>query len=150
MQDPPEAEARAWLAKPLVCDDPEEWVHEKLAIVRLACGLTDKDGLGTGLLLEFIFRRSPKTGISRYKFTVFKLTPHGRERVYQLDIEKLPSAPKNPHSMPHEHFGEKRINGPISWLHWSYEEILFHFCRQANVEFKPTAPKGPEVFELRG
>ena len=152
MQDPPEAEARAWLAGFLVCDDPGEWVHQRLpkGLVSLSCGLVDSDGVGTGLLLELLFRRSVKTDIEKFVFSVFKLTPHGRLRTYQLDIEKFKSPPKNLHSMPHEHFGDKRIIGTSDWFNWSYEEILYRFCSQTGVKFLPAPPQGPEVFELKG
>ena len=152
MQDPPEGEARSWLAQALVCDDPGDWVHERIpkGLVSLSCGLVDSEGVGTGLLLEFLFRRSPKTNIAKFVFSIFRLTPHGRLRAYQLDIEQFKITPKNSHSMPHEHFGDKSIDGNATWFDWSYDEILFRLCSQANVEFRPIQPIGPEVYELRG
>ena len=152
MQDLPEAEARSLLAMPLTCEDPPDWVPERIpkGLARLSCGLIDEDGISARLLLEFLFRRSPKTGIEKFILTVFKLTTHGRQRVYQLEIEKLKVAPKNLHAMPHEHFGDKRICGTKEWFQWSYDDILRKFCAETNIKFKPHPPSGPEAFELRG
>lgn len=151
MRDISEAEARSLLIGQKTCSDPGPWVPQKgpNGMVRIVCGLIDTDGVGTGLFVQLDFRRSPTTRIAKFVFTVFRLTPHGPERVYQLDIEQMKATPKNAHSMAHEHIGSLRIKGTADWLSWSYDSIVNHFCKQTNIAFVPP-PAHPELFELVG
>jgi hypothetical protein len=152
MNDVPEDEALALLENPLICEDPGDWVTQKLLTdhASITCGLINKDGLRTGLVLDFQFLIRQKTGLIRYIFTIFKTTKQGKFRVYQLDIQKFKLAPKNKHDLPHEHVGNRRISGKPDWLSWSYDEVLQHFCAKTRVEFDPSPPDDPEVFRLRG
>ncbi|WP_119154170.1 hypothetical protein [Caldimonas tepidiphila] len=152
MQHIPEAEARALLAEPLICEDCPDWEHEKTQPHSLSTetGLVDADGIRTGLHVKLIFSRSPSTGIVRHIFTVYKRNPWGLTRVYQLEVSKWKKhQPKDKHQLSHEHIGRSRTEGDASWSHWTYDEIIVHFCRQTNITFKPPLSH-PEDFRLRG
>lgn len=152
MHDVPEAEALALLTVPMVCEDPGEWIQQKQPKDRVSirCGLMNEEGINIRLLLDFEFRRSPKTKIARYIFTIFKITRTGQHRVYQLDVENFKHPPKNSHNHPHEHVGDQRIEGTQEWLAWSYPEVLEQFCRRTHVRFIPAPPSDPEAFTLKG
>lgn len=150
MRDIPEAEARALLGQKLTCEDAE-WAAPKhpRGTLRLACGLSDENGQNVGLYAEFFFVRSPSTKLAKFKFTVFRATPHGPARVYQLHVEQMKAAPKHPRTMAHEHIGDRRSHGTAGWLSWSYDDVLHHFCKQTGIVFVPS-PAHPEHFDLKG
>lgn len=152
MHDILEAEALALLAIPMICEDPSDWMQQKQPRnrVSIVCGLINEDGISTQLVLDFQFRRSAKTKIARYIFTIFKLTKNGQHRVYQLDVENFKVIPKDDHAFPHEHIGCRRINGTKDWLNWSYSEVLEQFCKITGVKFVPSPPNNPEDFKLKG
>ncbi|MFY2945837.1 hypothetical protein ACOTF6_09430 [Achromobacter xylosoxidans] len=145
----PEAEARAILATPRTCEDCRPWTPQKQLIgaYKTDTGLLDPAGVRSGLFVDLYFYRSPKTNICVYKFSVFKMTPSGSARVYQLDVRRSPKPIKDAHGMAHEHFGNGRTDGDASWNSWSYNEVMHYFCRQANITFDP-ALSHPEHFEL--
>jgi len=151
MKDIPKEEALSLLARPMFCEDPDDWEPVKLqaGTVILRAGLVDIDGLSAQLQAELMFRRSHKTGITMYKFTVFKRQPYGLERVYQLDVVQSKVRIKDTHSLPHEHIGTSREQGDASWATWGYDEVLAHFCARTNISFKPP-PNHPEFFQLKG
>ncbi len=150
MYDILEEEARALLAGAMICQESPAWAPIKpvRGTVEIICGLVDEVGIGHGLYVHLVFRRSPSTSLPRYKFSVFRTTSSGPERVYQLDVEQMKSKPKNAHSMAHEHFGNTRMVGDVSWLNWSFEEVLARFCVSTKISFTPNL-NHPELFELK-
>lgn len=144
-------EASGLLARPLTGEPPSDWLPAKSQIetFEMTCGLLDEDGAHTRLHVELAYRRSAKTGLKRFKFSVFLRQRYGIERVYQLDVLQSKKAIRDKHSMPHEHFGDRRTNGTESWQNWTFEEILGHFQKRTNIIFRPP-PSHPEHFELRG
>ncbi|WP_238920911.1 hypothetical protein [Achromobacter xylosoxidans] len=145
-------EALALLSSPLICEDCPDWVpgKELKGLLSTSCGLLDSTGRSAKLVAELRFRRSSKTHVAQYVFSVFRRTlPRGLERVYQLDILQWPKPVKDLHQMPHEHFGNERIQGDDSWSKWTYDEVLAHFCARANITFVPPVPH-PEELRLKG
>ncbi len=113
----------------------------------MECGLKHEDESRVGMHVQLIFRRSVKTGIATFKFTVFKMNFGAPQRVYQLHVSAVAHSPKSWHDLVHEHMGDARIDGSEEWLKWSFDEALDYFCHRANITFIP--PLGnPEIFEL--
>ena len=152
MNDVPEAEARQLLASPLFCEDFPDWRPPKgtKGVHRVACGLLDSDGVNVRLVADLIFKRSPKTRLVQYKFSVFRRGPSARlERVFQLDVTQWPKGAPSKHHEPHEHFGDNREVGDAAWSKWTYDEVLARFCAMTNITFRPPLPH-PEELHLRG
>lgn len=150
MNDATEEEARRILAGPFVCEDCGEWTPSKSlnGLHETGCGLLGEDGVNLRLYVDMKYRRTEKTDSTHYMFTMFKRQPYGPERVYQLDVRQYPIVPRDAHSLPHEHIGNSRVTGDASWSKWTYDEVMAYFCRQANIEFRPTLPH-PEEFRLK-
>lgn len=149
MSDMPFAEACALLAEPKVCVDIGEWLPERGDRWVCSSGVTDLEGVGTGLMVQLAFRRSAKTRRTQYVFSIFRQKVWGLERVYQLDVVQFAKALKDLHERPHEHMGDHRTPGEAAWAGWSFEEMLQHFCQRTKIEFRPNATH-PESFELKG
>lgn len=150
MDDIPEAEARALLASRFICPDPSDWAQQRIqpGTHFTECGLVNEQGARTGLHVQLIARTGRKTGITTFKFTVFRLNLRAPQRVYQLHVQQAPRAPADRHNWPHEHWGDHRETGDAAWLNWGYAAAIDHFCRQTNIEFQPPL-RDPEHFELR-
>jgi hypothetical protein len=150
MNDISESEARALLTKTLFCEDCESWKICKDSTYTHKCGsgLLDGQGVNVSLLVELSHFRHPITKQIRYVFSVFKKHPYGLDRVYQLDVLQCKKTIKNRHSKPHEHIGNKRIEGHDTWSNWSYDDCLRHFCNKTNITFNP-AIQSPDNFNLR-
>lgn len=151
MRTIPEEEARALLSGPLVCEDAPGWTPIKVqpGTVCLGAGVLDTDGVGAQMYLELIYRRSHKTNITYFKFTLFNRHGYGKERIYQLEVNQTPKRIKDLHKISHEHMGSTRTVGDAEWASWGYDEVLAHFCARANITFRP-APPHPEHFQLTG
>lgn len=149
MSDTSHEEACTLLSIPLICVDIGEWLPERGERWVCSSGVTDLEGVGTGLIVQLAFRRSPKTRRTQYQFSVFRQKVWGLERVYQLDIVQFAKALKDLHDRPHEHMGTQRTVGEAAWASWSFEEMLRHFCQRTKIEFRPNATH-PESFELKG
>lgn len=104
MNDIPEAEARELLQRLTFCELDGEWSPEKTqpGTFAISAGMTDEEGISTMMQVKLCFRRSLKTGIVRYVFSVFKRTPYSLERVYQLDVRQCKKKIKNLHDRSHE------------------------------------------------
>lgn len=150
MHDVAQAEATALLARPHFCYDPPSWKPTRLrpGIASIECGLVQEDGSRAGLQVQLLFSRSPKTKIATFKFSVFKSSLGGIQRVYQLQVNALAHAPKSAHDLAHEHFGDARLMGKPEWLRWGFAEALDYFCSRANIAFVPPV-NDPEHFELK-
>ena len=150
MNDVPEDEARALLASPLFCDDCGQWRPPKGSknIHETSCGLLDENGINVRLIVQLIFKRSVKTGLVSFQFSVFRRNPSGLERVYQLDVRGWPRGAPSNHHRPHEHFGDSRAIGNAAWEKWTYDEVMAYFCAATNIVFRPPVPH-PEEFQLR-
>lgn len=150
MNDAPHAESLALLANPLICEDVPAWKEnkEKPGLAITECGLMSEDGSRAGLHVVMQVGWSKRTGITTYKFTVFRMNLGAAQRVYQLEINAVAHAPKNWHDIVHEHMGDARINGSADWLKWGFDEALDYFCKRANITFKPPLDD-PFAFELR-
>lgn len=147
-----EEEALGLLAMPLTCEDYPDWVQSKehKDLRAIACGLLDSNGKSVKLIAELRFRRSSKTKVVQYVFSVFRrVLSRGLERVYQLDITQWPKPVRDLHQLPHEHLGDTRAIGDDSWSTWTYDQVLAHFCSRTNIEFRPPAPD-PEELRLKG
>lgn len=146
-----EAEAIALLAVPATCVEIDDWEQLKPQPGTCVCraGVVDQDGVAKGLIVELLHRRTHKTKSIKYKFTVFKQEAWGLERVYQLDIEQFHKQLKNPHDLPHEHLGGKRVRGDATWSSWTFSEVLRYFTERTKITFQLPV-KHPEVYELRG
>jgi hypothetical protein len=151
MRDLPAAEARSMLSNKSLCECDGEWslLITQPGTFTIQAGLTDADGVGRQMEVSLNFRRSAKTGILYYKFTVFKRHPYGLERVYQLDIVQSRRPIKDVHKRSHEHMGDCRIDGNASWDNWSFDDVLLYFCQQTNIDFSPPPPD-PEEYRLKG
>jgi len=151
MNDIPKEEALALLNYRMTCEDPGDWEPVKVqpGTSILRAGLVDEDGASTQLQVDLMFRRTHKTGLLTYKFTVFKRQIYGHDRVYQLHIVQSKIKIKDAHALPHEHIGASRELGEAKWATWSYDEVLTHFCLRTNITFLPR-PSHPEDFQLRG
>lgn len=149
MRDIPEAEARALLARPLVCPEAPYWTphRQQLGTNSLECGLVDADGTRAGLHVHLLVHKGPKTQLSTFKFSVFQMNFGTAERVYQLHIRQAPRPSSNKHDWPHEHLGDVRRIGDAEWLGWGYAKALERFCSQTNITFLPPV-NDPEIFEL--
>src|SRR5690625_1270095 len=152
MNDIPEDEARQLLTRPLFCEDCPEWRPPRgtKGMLQASCGLLDSDGINVQLIVDLIFKRSPKTDVVQYKFSVFRRGPAARlERVFQLDVTQWPKGFPSDHHKPHQHFGDKRNLADASWSDWTYDEVLKHFCAMTNITFQPPLSH-PEELQLRG
>lgn len=151
MQTIPEAEAISLLSQPLFCEVDGGWTPTKPqpGTMTLGAGVLDEDGVGAQMYVELLYRKSFKTKITTYKFTIFSRRTYGKERVYQLDVVQYPRPVKDAHSLPHEHIGSTRLPGDAKWSKWGYDEVLAHFCVRTNVTFQPV-PAHPEDFQLTG
>lgn len=144
-------EAQELLKTPQRCENPGDWEPEKQQrdTWSLSIGVLDQNGIRTQLQVQLIYRHSQKTGLTWYKFTVFLRHAWGLERVYQLDVTHSLRPIKDKHSLPHEHFGKRRVNGELSWQKWQMKDVLQRFSTQTKIEFLPPVSH-PEVFELKG
>lgn len=149
MSDTSFDEACALLATPKICIDIGEWLPERGERWVCSSGVTDIEGVGTGLMVHLAFRRSAKTHRTQYVFSVFRQNAWGLERVYQLDVVQFAKALKDLHDRPHEHMGDQRMPGETAWARWSFEDMLQHFCQRTKIKFHPNATP-PESFELKG
>lgn len=145
-----EVEALELLATPSVCEFDGDWLPEKVSpgTVAIAAGLVDAEGVGRRMIARLWFRHSRKTGLIKYKFSVFNRTPYSLDRVYELEVTHSPKPIKNLHAMSHEHIGALRRNGNESWSKWEFEDVLNYFSLTTNIDMR-TRPKHPEHFELR-
>lgn len=145
-----EMEARELLARPSICEFEGDWLQEKVSpgTVTIAAGLMDCEGVGRRMMVRLLFHRSPKTGLIKYKFSVFNRTRYSLDRVYELEVTHSPKPIKNLHAISHEHIGALRRNGNEAWSKWGFEDVLEYFCAATNIEMSPK-PQDPEHFELR-
>lgn len=150
MNDIPEAEARELLQRLTFCELDGEWSPEKTqpGTFAISAGMTDEEGISTMMQVKLCFRRSLKTGIVRYVFSVFKRTPYSLERVYQLDVRQCKKKIKNLHDRSHEHIGDLKLQGADDWAQWEFKDVLAYFCSATNLTFS-VGPVHPEHFELR-
>jgi hypothetical protein len=151
MRHIPEEEALGLVSGPLVCEDAPGWTPIKFqaGTVRLGAGVVDAHGVGTQMYLELIYRRSYKTNITIFMFTLFKRYSYGKERIYQLEVTQTPKRIRDLHKISHEHMGSTRTIGDAKWARWGYDEVLAHFCARTNLTFRPVPPH-PEHFQLTG
>lgn len=151
MNDVTEAEAKALLGNPLSCVEAPDWQPWKLqpGTCIIEVGVLDNRGINARLLVQLIFRESPRTHRTSYKFSVFKRQPYGLERVYQLSVEQWATGIPDAHKRSHEHFGDQRTIGPKAWESWTFDKVLDHFCKTTNINFDPMIPH-PEHFALSG
>ena len=149
MEYTPEDEARALLAKPLICEDSPAWSQQKNqpGTFTLECGLVDADGRGSGLHVQLVYRFSQKTKTRKFAFSVFQRSLGTPQRVYGLDLKQAPRKLINDHDMPHEHFGNKREEGGDDWISWGFDDAITQFCLSTNITFVPTI-EDPEEFRL--
>lgn len=146
----PESEARALLATPTCCELDGDWTPEKVqpGTFTISSGVVDQQGVGTRMMVKLYFRRGHKTGIVNYVFSVFKRTPQGLDRIYQLDVRQSKKPIKNLHDRSHEHIGSLRVSGHDEWAAWEFKDVLNYFCIRTNITMCP-CPVHPEHFELR-
>jgi hypothetical protein len=146
-----EAEARELVSNPLVCVDVGDWTPIKTqSDTRIVgVGVLDEHGVGVRMYVELVYRRSHKTNMTTYMFTLFKRYSYGKERVYQLEVRQTPVRIKDVHKISHEHMGCARTLGHANWASWGYDEVLAHFCARTNITFRPV-PTHPEHFQLTG
>lgn len=78
-----EEEARALLSDTMRCIDIGDWLPARQQSNTWVCGsgVVDLEGVRSTLSVELLFRRSPKTGMIWYKFSVFFADMHGVPRV---------------------------------------------------------------------
>lgn len=144
------AEALALFSVARTCEDVDDWVPERQQphSWTASCGALNADGSSAGLLVELLYRWSPKTKTTYLLFTVHKRNAWGSERAYQLDIEqhirKLPL-----HDLPHEHFGKERTEGSSDWATWSFEEALRYFSDRTKITFNPPVFDPHNSFQLK-
>lgn len=146
-----EAEALAILSVIGRCIDIGEWLPVRQQPNTWVCssGVVDAEGVRTPLSVELLFRRSPKTGMIWYKFSVFRRHPWGTEGVYQLDVQQYAKPLKNLHDLPHEHMGNQRIDGRPEWANWPFENVVHYFSERTQIDFEPPVMH-PDAFELKG
>lgn len=146
----PELDARALLTGELYCLDCPDWSNWKLqkGTVETGMGLVDSDGIGVQMQVSLRFHRGDKTNLKHHLFTVYKQESYGLVRIYQLEVRQWPKKVKDAHQRPHEHWGDKRFVGDLSWADWTYEQILAYFAQQTRIKFQPNPPH-PEFFELK-
>lgn len=143
-------EARALFTVNRICEDIGDWQPEKQQphTWTASCGVLNPDGSSAGLLVELLYRWSPKTKTTYLLFTVHKRHVWGLERAYQLDIEqhvrRLPL-----HDLPHEHFGKERYEGSGDWATWSFNEALRYFCERTRITFVPPLDDPFNSFQLK-
>lgn len=149
MKDIPESEALSKLNSPKRCVDCS-WQPLKTPShsMTASVGLIDSNGTRIGLLAELIYQNHPLVGTTTYKFGVFSQHPYGLQRVYMLEIRQFKKPIKNTHQLPHEHIGDKRVNGSDIWATWGYYDVLKHFCNRTNITFDPDL-LSPTAFELK-
>lgn len=145
-----ESEARELLNQTLICTDCESWFPEKSSpyTQTASAGLTDGEGVRLQLLLELKVLKHPITRVTKYLFTIYSTYTWGKTRIYQLDIKQTVKSIKNSHNLPHEHYGDLRLNGDDSWQFWDYDEVLDYFCQKTGVIFNPKTPS-PTTFALK-
>lgn len=151
MRNIPEQEALGLLRHPLACEDVGDWNPVKIqpGTKSLGGGVVDSDGVGAQMYVELVYRRSHKTNITIYMFTLFKRYSYGKERIYQLEVTQTPKRIKDMHKISHEHMGSARSVGHADWASWGYDEVLAYFCARTNITFRPM-PAHPEHFHLTG
>ena len=151
MKDIPESEAKKYLNGPLMCQDAEEWnpLATQTGTYEISAGVLDGDGARTALQVQLVYRSTQKTKMTRYIFSVFNRQPWGIERVYQLDIQQSPRPIEVKHNLPHEHFGDRRIDLPKNTGSWSFEDCMKQFSQQTGIVFVPII-EHPLSFELKG
>ena len=117
MNNIPEVEARELLATSSICEFEGDWLPEKVSpgTFTIAAGLMDRDGIGKRMVARLSFRHSQKTGLIKYKFSVFNRTRYSLDRVYELEVTHSPKPMKNLHAISHEHIGALRRNGNEAW-----------------------------------
>jgi hypothetical protein len=150
MRNISEAEALALLAKPLTCEDCTEWqpIKANPSAVKISNGLINAEGVGTGLFVELVFHRGITTRLITFKFSVFRLSSTGSERIYQLHVSQFPKIQKNQHALSHEHIGASRVLGDAKWQKWMYDDVMAYFCKKTSITFIPPC-KDPDLFELK-
>jgi hypothetical protein len=146
-----EAEALALLSNPKQCIDIGAWLPVRHLANTWSCasGVINAEGVGTHLWVDLVLRRSPKTRMIWYKFSVFRRHAWGTEMVYQLDVQCYEKRLKNAHDMPHEHMGDLRMQGSLTWAQWSFEDVLRRFSERTKIDFEPPVSH-PDDFELKG
>ena len=144
-----EAEARALMAMPSVCNDILPWVGKRAGglVYCAGAGLLDSLGNVRGLYVDLSVSKSEKTDIRRTLFSVFKTGARGLARCHQLDIKHYPRLPVNEHSWPHDHFGEPRFQTQRDWVNWSFDQALSRFKSSTLITFDPE-PYDPFEFRL--
>lgn len=149
MNDIPEYEALALFKTKYICEDYDDWAPAKASpeSFRLSCGLLDESGSFARMYVELLVKESQKTNIRHYKFSVLRRKPF-ESRIYQLEIKTSPKSLRDQHQRPHEHMGDARISGDIVWANWDFYDVLSHFKKQTNIEFRPDLDS-PFDFRLR-
>ena len=113
-------------------------------------GLLDTDGAPRGLTVDLLVSQARVTKLMRFKFTVFKSTQWGPERLYQLDVQCFLRLPSDAHQHPHEHIGRFRSPPQPAWAQWNFDEVLTRFCQSTNITFDPRVTNPFELdFNLR-
>lgn len=146
----PRAEAEELLSEPLYCEDAGDWSTDKFKpdTQTIDCGLVNADGENTGLTVRVKYRLSPKTKIREFSFTVFKRELNYTPRVYSLDIKSSPKRLPD-HDIPHEQWGDKRVNEKQDWADWTFLQVLQYFEAQTKITFRPTIVD-PTSLHLKG
>ena len=136
-------EARALLLTPLVGTDYPEWgpspTHPQTHV--LVAGVVGPNDEPTQLFVKLAIVSS-ESGDERYDFSLFKLELNGCTPVDQLHIVQTTKPSHHLHASPHGHLGGTRMAGNPSWLRWSFEDVLHHFCHRSKVTSLPP-PQAP-------
>lgn len=131
-------------------NDLPGWVLEKKAPYTqvLSFGLLDKSFFRTKYKVDLQVQFSLLTHRTNYRFTLFLSDSIGDIRLYQLEIKKYKNTKKIvKHNMPHDHIGNKRLDGELEWYNWQFEEALDKFLSRVNINFNEK-PRDPEIFIL--
>jgi hypothetical protein len=145
----PESEALAILSQPKFCHDCTwEPIRAQPYAMEASVGLVDIEGKRISLLVKLIYKMHPTVGLTKYLFTLFSQKFTGLERVYQIEVNQYKKIVRSAHQLPHEHIGDRRVNGSDTWSSWGYDDVLAHFESKTNIVFTPEVLH-PNNFELR-
>jgi hypothetical protein len=138
-----EAEARLLLSRPLRCEGDLAWAPfaDGREGLLFSAGLLDENGAATPMHIELRYMHNAQARKTRYQFSVFIRYSYGQQRVYQLEVAQASRNPKDVHGKSHEHVGDLRLIGHARWQHWSYHEVLTHFCARTHITFDPIPPR---------
>jgi hypothetical protein len=129
-----EGEARQLAAIPKLAE-PAEWGQIRPHTHSNVFGVLNLDRQAIpGLHVDLEVLVTPRLGLERFVFTLFKVDFGVTERAYQIHINQGRHLRPTDHQYSHEHYGEKSLTASPDWAYATFDQTVCRFCQKINLQ----------------